>query len=329
MNRTIKIGILLLVVVLLAGATVWLWTHRVRYSDTDPAFNRAYWAQEIQRHGAKNAYQEFKERTQKAPPARQHFAAHVMGSVLAQKLGTDGIAVCDPTFSFGCFHGLFASIIAEKGTPVISELNAACVKAYGPLGTGCTHGIGHGIMEYVGYENIEKALELCDLTTQQVPLLGCTSGVFMEYNQPLSGDPKNLAPGTRTFDVAHPYEPCTNVAERFQSSCYFELGNWLRNTMESDTAKRDAVCAGLKGEPRSRCFMGDASAGAQAHGYDMKTSLAECSSLASEDEFSCRAGVRWGFFQVTETRARADEACAYADSMRRDACVMRGDLTRG
>ena len=321
----IPLAILLIILCVTAG---YHWTHAIRYSDTDPAFNRAYWEQQIQRHGAKDAYAEFKERTEKAPLARQHFAAHVMGDVLAEKLGTEGITVCDTSFAFGCFHGLFSAIIAKEGTAVIKELDAACVKAYGVMGTGCTHGIGHGILEYVGYENVAKALELCGLTTQKVPLLGCTSGVFMEYNQPLGGDPQNLVPGTRPFDPTHPYMPCTHVPQQFQASCYFELGGWLRTSISDDAAKRSGVCAGLSGEPRSRCYMGIGSGSAHEHGYDMTASLAECAALAPADEFSCRAGVRWGFYQVPETRVRANEACAYADAQQ-SACASLGDLTRG
>ncbi len=301
------------------------------YSDTDPAYNRAYWTQEIKKKGAKEAFAEFVQANTKAPEDRQHFAAHVMGGLLGEMFGADGIAACGSQFSFGCYHGLFSTVIARGGPGLISDLDRACVKAYGTLGTGCQHGIGHGILEYTGYENLNDALALCTSTTQLVPLLGCTSGVFMEYNEPLGGDPSALVRSTRAFDADTPYKPCTSVPGEFQASCYYELGGWLYNALTADYPHIDRVCGALSGSDRKNCYRGVGSLIPPMEGYDdVAGALAHCAGFSTATAtLSCRAGVSWALYQVPEYRARAAEACAYPDAESTKACSALADLTEG
>lgn len=301
---------------------------KISYSDSDPAYNRAYWTQEIARKGAAAAYQEFKEKDADAPMGRQHFAAHVVGNLIAAAQGPAGITICDSSFGFGCYHGFFAQVIATGGTSLISTLDAACVAAYGKLGTGCQHGIGHGILEYVGYGKVNEALALCKQTTQLVPLLGCTSGVFMEYNFPLSGPADALVPSTRQLDTADRYAPCTSVPADNKDSCYFELGQWTRITL-NDYEKVDQFCGGLTGSARRHCYLGVGAIIPPLEGYDAEKNAQICTRFSTSDELACRAGVRWGLYQTPEHRTNADSACAYAQSATRAACLKLGDLTQG
>lgn len=300
------------------------------YSDADPAYNRAYWAQEVAAHGPRAAYQEFAQRNAKAPAGRQHFSAHVIGSVLGDEFGPAGIAYCDAAFGFGCYHGFFAEVISAGGTALIPKLDAACTKAYGPGGTGCQHGIGHGILEYVGYGKLDQALALCDTTTQFSPLLGCASGVFMENDFRLAGTGTAQGPSRRDFDPAHPYAPCTEVAAQYQPACYVELGQWLRISLGPSYAKLGALCAAAPGTAaRTDCFMGVGSIQDALEGYDPATALAHCAQYAGRDQLSCRAGAWWGFYQVPEERAKDASICAYADAAQEQACLALGDFTGG
>ncbi len=321
-NTRFVVGCIVLVGIV--GLMLWSYQHSSQYQDDDPSYNSAYWEEQVHLRGGVRAYETFIQKNADAPLERQHFAAHVMGKALFSELGIEGLVICDMSFGFGCYHGFFAGALAEGGEARIKELDQVCVGAFGPLGTGCLHGIGHGILEYVGYERITDALTLCGKTTQVVPLLGCTSGVFMDYLSPLAGEGATLIPSARNVDPMNPYDPCPQVSEEFKGSCYFEFGNWLRET----GGDFKTLCAGLSGFDRMHCFLGAGSAHALSSN-DVDAVRAECMSLQEEDELSCRAGVAWGFFSGGHTEADVLYACAYTDANRRHQCEDLSDLTHG
>lgn len=301
-------------------------TTSARYSDSDPAYNKAFWVEELNKKGARDAYAGFRTRNQEAPFARQHFSAHVMGELLAEELGTDGISVCDASFGFGCYHGFFGRLIAERGTDSIRELDAKCVEAFGPLGTGCQHGIGHGILEYVGYDDINAALELCDMTTSAAPLLGCSSGVFMEYHERLGQATEGYMPEGREFNPADPYDPCTVTRTSDLDACYYGLGLWYRAEFGTEYQKIGQLCADLPDHARTHCFLGVGSSIAPLEGYSLPTSLSACATYSSDDALACRAGVSWAFYADPPQRELADDACAYPDQGSQEACLQLADL---
>lgn len=300
---------------------------RIEYSDTDPSFNKDYWTAQIKLHGTSEAYASFKERNQKATTLRQHFSAHVFGSLIAEEDGAKGVTVCDNTFNFGCYHGLFAQLIAEGGTSYIKMLDEACIKEFGTPG-GCQHGIGHGIIEYVGYQNLEEALELCKNTTQHVPLIGCTSGVFMAYNTPLETSGDVLSTTIRDLDPKNPLAPCTEVKSEYQESCYYERGQWAFSRWNSDTSKMFAACNMLHGENRNLCFEGIGMLGTGYYNYDMEKIYALCSAFPRPDEVACTAGISWSFFADPLHRNGADAICNMGTVAEQETCLRLADLTQ-
>lgn len=310
------------------GAVLFVPENGPSYDPNDVGFNRAYWADRITDRGAHDTYAEFKVQNNEMPLARQHFSAHVIGELIADSLGAEGVKVCDASFAFGCYHGLFGSIIARGGEGEVTRLNAACLAAYGPLGTGCQHGIGHGILEYTGYARLTDALALCGQTTETVPLLGCSSGVFMEFNAPLTGPAGELAPMDRSFNPEQPYYPCTAVPERYRASCYYELGGWLHRAV-GEYEKVGTLCSALASSNRMHCFLGVGAMIAPVEGYEVEKAGARCDMFAASDRRACRAGVWWSFYQVPEFRNEADTACMYGDRQEQAACLHEGDLTRG
>ncbi len=327
-SRRYQTYILLFAVVLGGGVLYYVSLQNdTIYSDSDPAYNREFWNQKIEQQGGERSYELFKEYNAKAPEDRTHFAAHVFGEVLFGHLGTNGIIVCDSSFGFGCYHGFSARAISIGGTETIRELDSICVDIYGPLGTGCQHGIGHGILEYTGYQDIGKALALCTLTTQLVPLLGCTSGIFMELKTPSSEteNPERLQ-ALQRFDPAHPYDPCPSVPGEYQASCYYEIGKWFRTQA---TMEYQQLCENLLGSARHHCFLGIGSASVYSKNYSVAETLAECAQFANDDEFSCKAGASWAFVSTPEYKQEARRLCSYSDPGRTSECLMRADLTQG
>ncbi len=322
---------LLLVVIVAAGAYVFFTgggaTHA--YSDSDPAYNRAYWQEQIARHGSAKAFALFKQKNESAPRERQHFSAHVFGVTLAEHDGVQGITSCDPSFGYGCYHGFFSKIISEGGEGYITKLDAACVAAHGPFGTGCQHGIGHGILEYVGYQRIADALELCRQTTQKVPLLGCTSGVFMEYFNPLVQTGDTLSQGQRPLDKARPQEPCDTVKEEFKQSCYFELGHSYYLHLRNAPVEQGSLCAQVPRAYAAYCYLGLGDSQGPISGYKLQESITFCNTFEGEGRIACRAGLSWSFYANPAYRAEGADICSLETSEDTKECKKWADLTLG
>jgi len=317
-------------VLALLGAAWFLWSHlgsKTAYSDSDPALNQAYWSEQFATRDAKAVYDEFKRRNEAAPLERQHLAAHPVGELIYETLGIDGIAICDNSFGFGCFHGFFGRAVGEAGADRVAELDAACVAAYGPLGTGCQHGIGHGVLEYVGYDRVNDALALCGKTTESVPLLGCASGVFMEYHTPLAGSSDGLVPTQRSVSEAMTYEPCTTVPDKYRPSCYYQIGEWVASAAPEPEII-EAVCTGLSGSDRENCYLGVGGIIGFHAGYDVDEAKKMCAAIAhAGDEVACSAGISWRMYAAPEHRSKAVLACAYDDAATKDRCLTLADLT--
>lgn len=301
----------------------------LEYSDTDPVAAGKYWAEQIKTRGAEGAYAEFRIINAHSAEKGRHLSAHIMGEKIFESEGVSGIRFCDASFSFGCYHGFFGQVFARKGVESITELDAVCVHAFGPLGTGCQHGIGHGVLEYVGYQHINEALALCEKTTKSAPLLGCVSGVFMEYNMPLVGISNALVPENRQFTEATADAPCRGIGSSHKKSCYFELGGWLANALYDNDSRVATTCRSFAPEWSALCFQGFGALVPQRVGYDVEESKRVCDAFGDEDGLNCRAGVAWAMYSVPEYRENTVSACAYADYHERARCMKLADLTEG
>lgn len=184
------------------------------------------------------AYAAFKERNLNQEVYVQHEYAHIFGKQLYDSVGIPGVAICDNTFAFGCYHSFFGNALMENGLDIIFKLEEACIEAYGKKGLGCQHGIGHGVLAEVGTEQLDKALEACDQLEWRGPVGGCTSGVFMEYN---FNTMNNV--GARTLDTEKPYYPCTELSEQFSEGCYYELAQFW---VAAERAKSSDAAAAYK-----------------------------------------------------------------------------------
>ncbi|MDP2735120.1 MAG: hypothetical protein Q8P12_02850 [bacterium] len=294
----------------------------------DPAKEREHWTGLIDTKGAAAAYEDFKETFADSHFSLQHLNAHLFGELLYRKLGIEGIAVCDATFAFGCYHSFFGQALAEHGMAAVEQLDRACIDKFGEYGTGCQHGIGHGLLEYFGHRQLIAALEGCTFTTQVQKLFGCTSGVFMEYNVPIIITPEFARTEVRELDGEGPYAPCaTIVPEGFRESCYYEMAQWWDKVYLGDYAKIGELCQGIallkEQEP---CYLGTGNVAAPSSDYDVASTIEKCEAMpTSEGEFLCRAGASWSFFAVPERRELAPLLC---EGLGQDAyrCAQKSDL---
>ncbi len=297
-------------------------------TNSDIAMQRKYWKEKIKQMGTQKAYDLFKIENGQTTPQRQHLYTHIFGELLYEADGIKGIVVCDSTFFFGCYHSFFGRAISQGNDKIVKDLNEECIKKHGPLGTGCQHGIGHGLMEYFGSSRLDKALEAC-LKIQNLTYLGCSSGVFMEFNSPtIIGDEKVLMQ-RRDFDKNNPFYPCETI-KQYKKSCYFELGQWLSKNPALDLRGRGSLCQTIKNEDdRYSCFMGIGNTIGPDANYARGESIANCKKMPNaEGQTLCLAGLAWSFYANPDTRNDYQTICADLEADKKQVCLERGELTK-
>lgn len=287
---------------------------------------RSYWSKTIDKLGPTKTYEIFKENTRSKPAGAQHVVAHIFGSLLYEKAGIEGIGTCDAEFAFGCYHSFFGRAIADKSQAVVASLDQACIKKFGPLGTGCQHGIGHGLMEYYGTK-LEQALADC-LVTQKIILLGCSSGVFMEYNFPTLIGSDTATTSLRKLDPTKPYDPCTSVPAKFQKSCYFELPQWWYQVYGRDDQVMGQLCQDISEQPyRGNCFRGLGNTIGPRTNFDLKGGLDICRTMPSiEGNTLCLAGLSWSWFAEPSKRPVSNQPCQGLTNRQKETCLEKSGL---
>ncbi len=208
-------------------------------SPEDTLAEIAYWRARIHTIGSGAAHTEFvtsansfavstEERSQGTQIL--HHAAHTFGEALYQEVGLAGAAVCGQEFGAGCLHSFFGLAIQEFGIGEgVKKLDMACTAETDALSREfCRHGIGHGILAYLGYsvEDLVHALRACHTvdTTEDDFRMGCGGGVFMEYNIRFllrtDGTPQ------RELTEKNMYQPCDSVSPEYQYTCMFWQPTW-------------------------------------------------------------------------------------------------------
>lgn len=284
---------------------------------------RTSWADLIGKHGGKAAYEVFSKQTAQFPLSEQHLSAHIFGQQLYKKEGLPSLVVCNSDFGFGCFHGFFGSAVAEGGLAQVASLDKVCVTAFGSLGTGCQHGIGHGIMEYFGSGSLEDALAACKDTTQKSFLFGCTSGVFMEYNTPTILSDTAAQTEARPLDKKHPLLPCTDLPHRgFRLSCLYELAQFWQRT--NPFPVMGEWCGALTvPEEKSVCMYGVANMIAVRTNFDVSATVQECKNFSTTALVkACAAGAAWSFYAQPGKKSMVPAVCNEDASCLREAVLI-------
>ncbi|MBI2108575.1 MAG: hypothetical protein HYT93_00135 [Parcubacteria group bacterium] len=302
-------------------------------SREDLQIKRDHWKSRINEIGPESAYSEFLQTYNHMNFEKQHTFAHIMGELLYEKVGVNGLAICDKSFAFGCFHGFFTGAISKEGIGVIAKLDNACLKKFGPYGTGCQHGIGHGILEHVGPDSLVKGLEACRFTTQiESSHFGCTSGVFMEYNTQTIFTRDNVYQKVRDLKEQNPFEPCnTLVPSKFKNSCYFEISAWWMQVFNKDHIKVGQLCQMIQGEEyRKSCYLGFGTVSAHLAQYNVSDAIKICKETSGgniEAELLCRASASWSFWAMPGHKQESLALCDnFEDEEVEFRCVSESDL---
>lgn len=244
---------------------------------------RAYWGGEIVRKGAEKAYADFKDFYSTAP-TNAHLAAHVMGALLYAKSGLPGLSICDDSFGNGCYHALLTKALVDRGMDVLGEVASACELGTTWRSSSCIHGVGHGVLEYLGPDELGKALEICTSVFPEGKADRCAVGVFMDYTTPLDDESSGTQLKRRPIDPRHPYSPCDteSVPASMRNECYFVLPqHWWDRV--GGLEEVDALCAKAAKAYQKACYSG---IGIQLPGevlYDESLIISQCRSLSTVD----------------------------------------------
>lgn len=251
----------------------------------------------------------------------RHTVAHMFGELLYDKEGSGGIINCDAAFSYGCYHAFFGQVLAGEGLDAVFELDKACAEKFGPQDSGCQHGIGHGLLQYLGYDNLTDALEAC----KSLPERGrsCYEGVFMENNFRTDIEGVEADENIRTINQQNVYAPCTTMGEEYKDACYYELPRWWERVYESDFLKLGQLCGGvIESVGRENCFRGIGAVAVLASDHNLEETKSKCSLMpTSEGRNYCLVEASWAFYSIDEYAHLATKVCEALDGEMKALCV--------
>jgi hypothetical protein len=279
------------------------------------------WKRAIEEDGAEVAYAAF---LHEAPLNGEdpHGQAHAFGEALYEIEGLNGLKFCDSSFEFGCYHSFFGVAVHVEGIQTLSKFDEACKDKFGNKNLPCQHGIGHGVLVYTDYENLEDALELCE-TISALPTGGCSSGVFMEYNFHTMDE---SAEGYVRKAEENLYAPCDTLPPRFQASCYFEQVQWWQALFNGDFTKIGELCTRFEENTANynACYNGAGNYAAAQAEYDFDGIVALCAQMHSEASVGlCHEGASWLVVSVKEFEDSAPKLCEVLSEPYRSQCFQK------
>lgn len=287
-------------------------TQRDDFSFTEFKETRDLWSEKIEILGAQKAYSEFIARAMETP-WKAHQLMHIIGALLYEKEGLDGIALCDETELYGCYHGFIAQAVETQGLEAFGTVAEKCSRENTwERNAACIHGIGHGLLGLVGRKNITMALDLCESIHKKYGLskkdiTGCFSGLFMEYHfthEKSTGAPMVIPEALQ--------EPCDTIPEDFLPQCYFEQPHWWRSGLKKDIRSIGDLCMQLPKEAeRDACFLGlglvftlEPEATSREKVRDM------CKNMSTQDiQNHCLVGAAWFYFFRPDRQEWAHGLC--------------------
>lgn len=277
-------------------------------------------ADTIDHIGAAKTYELLKKEYQQSKPTIQHTAAHIFGDVLYKKEGIKGLVICDNSFAYGCYHSFMVNALEDHGLSIVGDLYKTCSDKYGDLGSGCEHGIGHGLV-FVNNVSLEKAITICTDLSKKTVYTGCVNGVFMEYNLRTMNDGSGSSQA-RTIDDSGPFAPCDTLSLKFQKPCYFEQPHWWEQIYNHDYQKISSLCAQLQPESKKACFLGMGNVIAPFLEYNPSRIAVVCNSMPfGTDQQWCFEGAGRLLSNIAGGNTLTERLCSNQTLESKDMCL--------
>ncbi|HVZ66675.1 MAG TPA: hypothetical protein VG917_00255 [Patescibacteria group bacterium] len=256
-----------------------------------------FWKKEVALKGSAKAYEELKEEFKNKSATTQHNAAHEMGEIIYEKDGLNAIEICDSAFQYGCYHGVLISAAVQHGPDIVSSLNKVCLN--GKLwAAACQHGIGHGLIEYFGYndQGLIKALDKCRAVIEHDELSGCADGVLMGYEFPITNSPTGKFPLIRKMESENPYEICEKIVRSSDiNACYYSMPQWWLILFKDGYKHVGQLCSEVEStENKKSCFIGVGADVVLRSNFDSTRALWTCNLMPDQiSKVNCLSGAYW------------------------------------
>ena len=224
-----------------------------------------------------------------------------------------GTPVCASGYYHGIIERAFLGQPKDKLTIVSRQLcSDSKITEQRFLLYQCIHGLGHGLMIYLGYD-MPGSLKTCAGLKDEFDDISCSGGVFMEnFNSSYGVTSKYL----RKND---PIYPCNSVAEKYKAQCYgLVTANLLRNTGYDQKKTADGC---KKSEPDwiGICFESFGRDVSGIAGKSAEKALASCR-LAGKNEGDCLYGVAREIVNSDAEGARGARFCGMVPKRHRERC---------
>lgn len=297
MRRTVLVGISL-VLVAIAVMSTYVW-HTSRSARSTTASQEQYWRELIQTFGIDEAKGQFMKSIAGDEPTEAHTESHAFGAALYD-LG-EPLTKCPTTnvqdefYSSGCAHEFIGRMISDRGLEAVDDIEAQCASLSRREFHLCEHGIGHGLIGYLGYDldALRVAVGACARTSDN----NCYRAAFMERDfrrlanielsvrQPEKGEPE------------HSY--CNEFKEPVKSVCVYWQPNWWYALLSPDVPSAElpdlmshlyTLCDQWSGVYKNLCATG---VGFNIYyiGASVPEARAICDSRFGDKSFYCKIGV--------------------------------------
>ncbi len=183
-----------------------------------------------------------------------HVPAHKAGrfaySIFSMKVFSSIPGECHA----GGFHGAVEAYFKERGTTHLADdVKVICRSELNHFYSHqCVHGIGHGLMAAANHE-LPEALEKCNALNKKMHD-SCWSGVFMENIVGGLGGHEGHGAHTTKYLNDDPHYPCTMVAEKYKSACYFYQPSRMMQLFAADFRRVGLACANAPAQFQDSCF---------------------------------------------------------------------------
>ncbi len=337
MKKRVITTILILELILILVISIQLFTQFEKRKNSIPpslsldahsTAERNRWKLYMQEVGYKKAYADFKMIYINAPFYIQHLRMHVIGELLYELDGIQGVKFCDGTYSYGCYHGFFKDAFEKKGLAQLQEADAVCLEKTGVERSGCRHGFGHVILEYFGNKNIVKALQTCDSLKQSEKTRGCKDGLFMEYNFNFARHTGAFKP--RPVISSLEYSPCLALPDEYQHACYYALPEWWNSYYKNDFKKIDVLCQKVSNKNnKESCYLGAGDIAANSTFLDLEKTFEKCNIItSSQNNLLCKAGAYAVFERSNRLTSETEKLCQFNNSSLNTLCLQKSQLIK-
>jgi hypothetical protein len=186
-----------------------------------------------------------------------HLIQHEVGYYLYETEGKEGVTKCTLYFLAACYHGLIISLLGKEGVAALPGVMEDCWQIGGTVAVQCAHGIGHGLVAWYGYKNLDQALKECDSIAKQsenFPIFNCYDGAFMENQWGLHDD---ADASDRWLSDTDPLYPCDDprVKPQWLKGCWANQASIMYQFYKGDIGKVSDQCLKLKDTTlRDTCF---------------------------------------------------------------------------